>query len=175
MRLNKIGRRFLIPSFVKTLLYGLRFRCFVSPRAEMDYSPRVTIGRGSNISAFCKIKATGGPLKLGARVSIGAGCFISCDGEGVEIGDFSMIGANSAIMDSNYRYTRLDVPIREQGITSRGVKIGSNVWIGVGCVILDGSEIGDGVIVAPNSVVSGRVRDNAIVQGNPASVVFVRR
>ena len=41
--------------------------------------------------------------------------------------------------------------------------------------ILDGSEIGDGVIIAPNSVVSARIPDNAIVQGNPAKIIFTRR
>ncbi len=42
-------------------------------------------------------------------------------------------------------------------------------------MVLDGAQVGDGVIVAPNSVVSGRIPDNAIVQGNPAKVVFTRR
>jgi acetyltransferase-like isoleucine patch superfamily enzyme len=31
------------------------------------------------------------------------------------------------------------------------------------------------VIVAANSVVAGKIPDNAIVQGNPAKVVFIRR
>jgi virginiamycin A acetyltransferase len=42
-------------------------------------------------------------------------------------------------------------------------------------VILDGAEVGKGVIVSASSVVSGKVPDNAIVQGNPARVIFVRR
>jgi acetyltransferase-like isoleucine patch superfamily enzyme len=65
---------------------------------------------------------------------------------------------------------------REQGTESKGpIRIGNNVWIGVGSVILDNAEIGDGVIVTPNSVVSGRIPANAIVQGNPAKTVFIRR
>jgi serine O-acetyltransferase len=53
--------------------------------------------------------------------------------------------------------------------------IGNNVWIGAGACILDGATIGSGVIVTPNSVVSAKVADNAIVQGNPSKVIFLRR
>jgi acetyltransferase-like isoleucine patch superfamily enzyme len=53
--------------------------------------------------------------------------------------------------------------------------VGNNVWIGAGAVILPGAEIADGVIVSPNSVVSGMVAANAIVQGNPAKTIFTRR
>jgi hypothetical protein len=36
-------------------------------------------------------------------------------------------------------------------------------------------QIGDGAIVTPNSVVSGRVAENTVVQGNPARPIFTRR
>ena len=42
-------------------------------------------------------------------------------------------------------------------------------------VVLDGAAIGDGAIVAPNSVVSTRLPANTIAQGNPARVIFTRR
>ncbi|MGH6918686.1 MAG: hypothetical protein ACREJ0_13410 [Geminicoccaceae bacterium] len=66
------------------------------------------------------------------------------------------------ILSANYRHSDLDLPIRQQGTTSRGVKIGNNVWLGAGVVVLDGAVIGDGVIVAPNSVVSIRLPANTI-------------
>jgi virginiamycin A acetyltransferase len=55
------------------------------------------------------------------------------------------------------------------------VRIGNDVWIGSGACVLDGARIGSGVIVAPNSVVSGTIPDQAVVQGNPARVIFTRR
>ena len=36
---------------------------------------------------------------------------------------------------------------------------------------MDGTEIGSGVIVAPNSVVSSRIPKNTIVMGNPAKII----
>jgi acetyltransferase-like isoleucine patch superfamily enzyme len=93
----------------------------------------------------------------------------------VVIGDDCLISPNVTIIANNYNYQRLDVPIRQQGSTSKGVRIGANVWIGSGACILDGAQIGSGVIVAANSVVAGKIPDNAIVQGNPAKIIFTRR
>ena len=93
----------------------------------------------------------------------------------MDIGNDCMISPNVTIIGNNYRYDRLDVPIRMQECTSKGIRIGSNVWIGAGVSILDGAIIEDGVIVTPNSVVAGKILANSIFQGNPGKVVFVRR
>ena len=50
-------------------------------------------------------------------------------------------------------------------------KIGSDVWIGCYSIILEGVEIGDGAIVAANSVVTKSVPPFAIVGGNPARFI----
>jgi len=54
-------------------------------------------------------------------------------------------------------------------------EIGENVWIGGNSVVLDGTTIGNNVIVASGSVVSGHIPDNVILQGNPAKEIFRRR
>jgi acetyltransferase-like isoleucine patch superfamily enzyme len=59
-------------------------------------------------------------------------------------------------------------------VTSLGVRIGSNVWIGANSTILDGAEIGDNSIVVANSLVNRRFPANVIIQGNPAKVVLQR-
>jgi len=175
MKLKKIIRRFLIPRFLITAIYFIKFRCMVSPKAEVELSPLLTIGRKTQIGSFSKIKATDGPLTIGSNVSIGTCCFISADKMGVEIGDYSLIGSNVAIIGNDYKYDKLDVPICEQEKTSKGIKIGYNVWIGTNTTILDGSTIGRNVIITPNSVVSRKIPENSIIQGNPAKVIFTRR
>jgi acetyltransferase-like isoleucine patch superfamily enzyme len=175
MRPAKLAQRFLLPSFVISLIYALRFRALVSPRAEVELSPLLKLGKGTTISSFTKVKATDGPMTIGARVSIGTGCFLHAGSAGVSIGDDSLISPNVSIVGSNYRYDRLDVPIQEQGENSKGITIGNDVWIGVGCAILDGARIGDRAIVAPNAVVSGHLAENVIAAGNPAKVIFTRR
>jgi acetyltransferase-like isoleucine patch superfamily enzyme len=175
IRPAKLAQRFLLPGFVISLIYAFRFRALVSPRAEVELSPLVKLGKGTQISSFTKVKATDGPLTIGARVSIGSGCFIHAGNAGVTIGDDSLISPNVSIVGSNYRYDRLDIPIQQQGEITKGVSIGKDVWIGVGCAILDGARIGDHAIVAPNAVVSGPVAEKVIAAGNPAKPIFTRR
>ncbi len=175
MKLGKLIQRFLVPAPIITVIYFIKYRCLVSPKAEVELSPLLTIGKKTQISSFCKIKASDGPLAIGSDVSIGTCCFISADKMGVEIGDYCLISPNVTIIGNDYKYDRLDVPVCMQEKTSKGIKIGDNVWIGANATVLDGATIGNNVIVAPNSVVSRKVPDNAIIQGNPAKVIFTRR
>ena len=54
------------------------------------------------------------------------------------------------------------------------IQVGSDVWIGYGAVVLSGVRIGDGAVVAANSVVSADVPPFAIVAGSPAKVLRYR-
>jgi acetyltransferase-like isoleucine patch superfamily enzyme len=176
MKPGTLIRRFLTPGFVVTLWGYLKYGCMISPKAEVEITPRLSIGRKSVISSFTKVKATDGPLTIGAHVEISNGCVITSHTAGTAIGDDTLIGPNVSIIGNNYRYDRLDVPIRlQEKISPKGIRIGTNVWIGSGCVILDGADIGSGSIVTPNSVVSARLPENSIAQGNPAKVIFTRR
>jgi len=174
MQRRRVLVRFLLPAFVVRLVYFWRFRALISPRAEVVYSPQASWGRGCVFSSFTKVKIDG-PFIMGARVQIATGCFIAVEAGGLQLGDDVLVGPNCAILTSNYAYREVDVPLPEQGYTTRGVRIGKNVWLGANSVVLDGAEIGDNVIVAAGSVVSGTVPRNAIVQGNPAAVIFTRR
>ncbi|MCJ2080098.1 CatB-related O-acetyltransferase [Methylobacterium sp. J-090] len=64
----------------------------------------------------------------------------------------------------------LDAPAEYHA--SRGdVTIGSDVWLGSGCLVLSGVTIGHGAVVAAHAVVSRDVPPYAVVAGNPARVV----
>ncbi len=147
----------------------------VSPRAEAELTANLRIGRKTEISSFVKIKAGDGPMTIGERCSIGSGCFLSSDAGGVEIGNFCMIGANTAIIGNDYKYDRLDVPVTSQEKTSKGIKIGNDVWLGAGCVITDGVSIGEHCIVAPNSLVTHSIPERSVAMGSPAKKIFERR
>lgn len=175
MQLRSIVSRFFVPAFVISLYYFLKYRCIVSLKAEVELSRNLIIGKKSRVSSFVKIKASNGVLRIGAQTDISAGCFMSASYNGLTIGDDCLIGANCAILSGDYVTDRVDKTIREQGHKSKGTRIGNNVLVGANSVILDGSVIGNGVIVAANSLVSGKIPDNSIVQGNPAKVIFVRR
>jgi len=176
MMISHLLRRLVLCGPIVTAIYALKHRVLVSHKAEVELSPRVTIGRGTVISSFSQIKTTGdGRLAIGERSAIGIGAHIAGGPGGVTLGDDCLVSQNVCIEGVNYRYDRLDQTFAEQGQTSKGIKIADNVWIGANCVILDGADIATGVIITPGSVVSGKIPANAIATGNPAKVIFTRR
>lgn len=53
-------------------------------------------------------------------------------------------------------------------------KVGNDVWIGAGCIVLDGVTISDGAIIAAGAVVTKDVPPYAIVGGVPAHIIRYR-
>ena len=169
-----LARRFLVPGGLVSLWCLLRYRARVSSRAEVELAPGLTLGRGVQISSFCKLKASA-PLTIGADTHIASGCFITAGPGSLRIGANCLIGPNVVIMTSDYRYSRLDVPLRLQGSAGKDTSIGRNVFIGANTVIVAGARIGDDVIIAAASLVSGVIAPGSVVGGNPARSVFQRR
>lgn len=175
MQTRKTIQRFLIPSPVITVIYWFEFKCLISMRAEVELSPLLTIGKGTQIGSFCKVKATDGPLKIGSNVSIGANSFLSSGAAGVEIGDHSMFGPNVTVVGNSYRHDRLDIPMCMQEKTSEGIRIGKDVWLGAGSIIMDGVTVGEGAIVGAGSIVTKDVPEFHVVAGVPAKFLKDRR
>lgn len=168
-------RRFLLPAPLVTVAAWLKWRAQVSPRAEVELSANLRLGRGTTVSSFAKIKSSQGPLVTGRECGFASGCFVAPGPGGIELGDDVICGPNVVIVAMNYRYGTLEVPFSQQGVSSVGVRIGSNVWIGANSTILDGSVIGDNSIVVANSLVNRRFPPNVIIQGNPAKVIMRRQ
>lgn len=59
-------------------------------------------------------------------------------------------------------------------VTTKGVTIGNDVWIGLRAIIIDGITIGDGAIIAAGAVVTKDVAPYAIVGGIPAKIIRFR-
>jgi acetyltransferase-like isoleucine patch superfamily enzyme len=164
----KLIRRFLFPQFVVTIIYLLKFGAKISFKAEVELSNNIKMGKGVIISSFTKLKASDGAVELGAGSGFATGCFISSGEKGIIAGENFLCGPNVCIIASNFVINRLNEGIH----TSRGIRIGNNVWVGANATILDGSEIGDNTVVYANSVVSGKHPPNVILRGCPAQVIF---
>jgi acetyltransferase-like isoleucine patch superfamily enzyme len=112
-----------------------------------------------------------------ARISIGTDCFLNRETmlaalERIEIGDHVMFANGCFVGDSAHRHDDPDLPITWQGFIPRGpVKIGSNVWFGVNCVVTGGVEIGERAIIGANSVVTKDIPPRVIAAGAPAKVI----
>lgn len=107
----------------------------------------------------------------GYNIRIGAGAFLNfncviLDVAEVAIGDGAQIGPATQIYAADHPR---DAASREAGLElGRRVRIGRNVWIGGGAIILPGITIGDDAIVGAGAVVTRDVAPGTTVVGNPA-------
>ncbi len=97
-----------------------------------------------------------------------------CAAELVSIGKECLIGANVTIVDTDFH------AIKPQGrrgnsnpadIAASPVRIGDNVFIGTGAIILKGVVIGDDSVIGAGAVVVDDVPAGHIAAGNPAKVL----
>lgn len=65
---------------------------------------------------------------------------------------------------------------RQDGIpcTKGETRIGNDVWIGYGALVLSGVTVGDGAVIGARAVVTKDVEPYSIVAGNPARVIKKR-
>jgi len=89
----------------------------------------------------------------------------------IDIGDHVVVSSGTQFIthDGSVWLYREDNP----NITVFGrIKVGSNTFIGINCIILMNSEIGSNCIIGAGSVVRGKIPDNSVVMGNPGKVVM---
>ncbi|MEG1343261.1 MAG: sugar O-acetyltransferase [Pseudomonas sp.] len=104
-------------------------------------------------------------ISVGSNVFMNFNCVI-LDVCPVSIGDDCQIGPAVQIYAADHP---LDPKVRRSGLESgRPVKIGNNVWIGGGAIILPGVTVGDNAVIGAGSVVTRDVPARATVVGNPA-------
>jgi acetyltransferase-like isoleucine patch superfamily enzyme len=131
----------------------------------------VSIGKATKIECTGNIRFLGKGLEVEDNVGLGADNFYGCAG-GIRIGDGTIVGNYVSFHAENHIYSRIDVPIRLQGVTHQGIRIGSNCWIGAKSTILDGAVIEDGCIIAAGAlVIAGVYKGNAIYGGVPAKLL----
>lgn len=106
-------------------------------------------------------------IELGSNVFMNFNCVI-LDICTVSIGDDCQIGPGVQIYAADHPR---DPALRRSGLENgKPVKIGRNVWIGGGAIIVPGVTVGDDAIIAAGAVVTRDVPAGATVMGNPARV-----
>ena len=113
-------------------------------------------------------------LTIGKNGSFGAFNHITCINK-IQIGDNCLTGKWVTISDNNHGTTDFDTlheaPTKRKLYTKGPVIIGNNVWIGDKASVLGGVTVGDGAVIAANSVVTKDVPAYSVVGGNPARVI----
>ena len=130
--------------------------------------------KGSRLQTVLRVD-DGGTLEIGGATFLCSGSFlrvnqnakVKIDGawinsgatimaaKEIAIGRGALISRNVMIYDSDHNQTK-------------PVHVGQHVWIGLGAIILRGSRIGGGAVIAAQSLVGGKIKAGTLAQGNPA-------
>jgi maltose O-acetyltransferase len=110
----------------------------------------------------------------GKQISVGRRFFANfnftvLDEAPVTIGDDCFIGPNVSIYTACHSTDPVERNSRREWALP--VTIGNNVWIGGSVTILPGIKIGDNVTIGAGSVVVNDIPDGCIAVGNPCRVV----
>lgn len=127
-------------------------------------------GEGSVVRSpfFCDY---GYNIHLGTGVFLNFNCVL-LDVMPITIGDGTQIGPAVQIYAADHPR---DAVTRHQGLElGKPVRIGKNVWIGGGAILLPGVTVGDNAVIGAGSVVTRDVPAVSTVAGNPARQLHPR-
>ncbi|KOY88076.1 hypothetical protein AD998_05905 [bacterium 336/3] len=128
-------------------------------------------------------------FKYGGQISIGNNCYVGMgtriwSGEKVQIGNDVLISHNVNIIDTNsheldyieraesyHQLVRNDHKQYKGNIVTKEIIIEDNVWISFNVTILKGVRIGQGAIIAANTVITKNVPSFVMMGGNPAYII----
>lgn len=142
---------------------------------------KIVLGKGCTLVSKSKYNIAGinhptilATLAPGAIIKIGAvgvsGATI-CAIKKIIIDDYSGVGANSNLYDSDFHAMDAATRRNQKSINeanSKEIIIGKDVWIASNVTILKGVHVGDEAIIAAGSVVTRSVAAKTVVAGNPA-------
>ena len=144
--------------------YGFRYLCiqklskkagekvFIFPACILHWLENCEFGNNVSLHDFCYIDAVGG----------------------IKIGDNVRIAHNCSLISGQHKYNERGKTIVDSGYVLAPICIGDDVWLGTGVVVLPGVTIGEGCVVAANSVVNKDVEPYSIVGGIPAKLIKKR-
>ena len=147
---------------------GSRSKIYRSVRMDTPPYRRFWLGRRSVIESYCCINNAVGDVTIGDHTRIGIHCTVIGP---VCIGNHVNLAQGITVTALNHNFKDTSKRIDEQGISTKSVIIGDDVWIGANAVILPGVTIGNHCVIAAGAVVTKDVPDNTLVGGVPAKVI----
>lgn len=149
---------------------GSSNRIFFGYGLRMINSKALKLGEHVNFGIMARLECHGQKEMAEALIEIGDGtsfgdyCHIGAT-TGIKIGKNVLGGSNILIVDHSHGSPSSDLKNkiasepRNRPLSSKGqITIRDNVWIGDNCVILSGVDIGEGAIIAANSIITANVK-----------------
>ena len=137
---------------------------------RMDTPPyrRFWLGRRSVVESYCCINNAVGDVNIGDYTRIGIHCTVIGP---VCIGSHVNLAQGITVTALNHNFGDAARRIDEQGVSTKPVVIGDDVWIGANAVILPGVTIGSHCVIAAGAVVTKDVPDYTLAGGVPAKTI----
>jgi acetyltransferase-like isoleucine patch superfamily enzyme len=177
----KTGRKIFIGNNTrilnsKNIIFGKNVT--IGSHCDIDgfASEKIIFGDCVKIGCYSKLLSTshfskyGIGLTMGNNSAIGDFTHFGAAG-GIEIGDDVIMGSYISFHSENHNFSDITKPIREQGVSSKGIKLGNNIWVGAKATFLDGCVVGNNSVVAAGAVVNGVFPDNVVIGGIPAKII----
>ncbi|MCY1219156.1 Streptogramin A acetyltransferase [compost metagenome] len=151
----------------------------LQPHATLEHpvhlSPQAEIHNGSAIGrcSFLNVRSiVYSDVSIGRYCSIGRNCELGVSAHPTSFLSSHSFQYNTSLFPAWEAYSDLE---RVSPFTSDAKTIiGNDVWIGAQSIVIAGVNIGDGAIVAANSVVTRDVAPYEIVGGSPAKLISMR-
>ena len=180
-KLKKLSLRLLMPKnqarprlWVKWFLNPLKHKrgkgSKIRRRTRIDVLPfnNFSLGANSTIEDFSTINNGVGEVIIGDRSRIGMSNVIIGP---VYIGNDVILAQNVVMSGLNHGYEDVNIPPKDQKVTTSPIYIEDEVWIGANVSIVAGVTIGKHSVIAAGSVVTKNVPQYSISVGNPARVI----
>lgn len=153
---------------------------FVKGKQYIEIGERTSIGKYAVVTAWDYYKQTNQKFSpqiiIGNNVNIGEFSHITSINK-IVIGDGVLTGRRVTITDNSHgKFVENELGLHpiDRPLYSKGkVIIGKNVWIGDKVTILPNVHIGDGAVIAANTVVAKDVPQYSVCAGNPGRIIKV--
>ncbi|QLE55514.1 DapH/DapD/GlmU-related protein [Nostoc sp. TCL26-01] len=150
------------------LFKGVRLDAKGHPNNKIYLADGVAIER--NVDIGCLEDTC---IHIDIETFIGPDVCIAGPGD-IKIGKRCMIAAHSGIYANNHNFTDTTRPMKDQGVTSKGIVIEDDCWLGHGVTVLDGVTIGQGSVIGAGAVVNKNIPAFSVAVGAPARVIRSR-
>lgn len=182
-------RKIFYPRLFKKVGRGVVFGRNITIR----HAHKIAIGDNTFVDDNVVLDAKGEKnegIRIGANAYVGRNSILSCKEGSIFLDDYCNLSANCTLLSEteirmgkycflagscyivaggNHSFESLSTPIMFQPSYSKGgIRIGEDVWIGAGVIVLDGVDIGKGTVVGAGSVIKNSLPEYSIAAGVPA-------
>ena len=165
-------------SFIVNPMVRIGNLCFIEKKACIRTVGHwgcgtVSMGKNCFLGEGAMLIAQGGDISIGDNSSINQYTIIYGMG-GAKIGNNVRIGPRCTIIPQNHNYKRKDSLIISQGMSSKGIEIEDDVWIGAGVIVVDGVLIRKGSVIGAGAIVTKDTEPYSVNVGVPAKKIGER-